>query len=125
MTRIASRPHRYCCDCAARPRTAPSNASAADVSPKGDPPKGTITGVVHRLFDEGLVSARWAGAALELVRSPRLEPEMVEAPERGTVIRIETGNALILPADRSQWPSTEQIRFHQRNVFKGPESLVS
>lgn len=85
----------------------------------------SLTPTVHRLFDEGLVSARWAGAALELVRSPRLEPEMVEAPERGTVIRIETGNALILPADRSQWPSAEQIRFHQRNVFKGPESLVS
>lgn len=85
----------------------------------------SLTPTVHRLFDEGLVSARWAGTALELVRSPRLEPEMVEAPERGTVIRLETGANLVLPSDPSQWPSAEQIRFHQRNVFKGPESLVS
>lgn len=85
----------------------------------------SLTPTVHRLFDEGLVSARWSGTALELVRSPRLEREMVEAPERGTVIRLETGANLVLPADRSQWPSAEQIRFHQRNVFKGPESLVS
>lgn len=85
----------------------------------------SLTPTVHRLFDEGLVSARWAGSVLELVRSPRLEREMVEAPERGTVIRLDTGASLVLPPDPSQWPSAEQIRFHQRNVFQGPESLVS
>jgi putative restriction endonuclease len=104
---------------------------AAHIRPVGD--KGSdavsngisLTPTVHRLFDEGLVSARWSGGNLELVRSPRLEPAMIESPERGTTIRLETGTPLILPADSSAWPSLEQIRYHQRQVFKGPESLVS
>ena len=85
----------------------------------------SLTPTVHRLFDEGLVSARWAGSGLELVRSPRLEPEQVSNVERGTKIRLDSGMRLMLPYDQSRWPSVEQIRYHQRNVFKGPESLVS
>ena len=50
---------------------------------------------------------------------------MVESPERGTVIRLESGTPLLLPSDPTSWPSVDQIRYHQRNVFKGPESLVS
>jgi len=84
----------------------------------------SLTPTVHRLFDEGLISARWAGTDLTLVRSPMLEPEMVEAPERGTIIQLEVGTPLLLPGDRTKWPNAEQIRFHQRMVFKGPESLV-
>jgi putative restriction endonuclease len=104
---------------------------AAHIRPVGD--KGSdavsngmsLTPTVHRLFDEGLVSARWSGETLELVRSPRLDPAMIESPERGTTIRLETGMPLLLPSHRSAWPSLEQIRYHQRQVFKGPESLVS
>jgi hypothetical protein len=54
-----------------------------------------------------------------------LEPQMIESPERGTMIRLDSGTPLILPAAQSSWPSPEQIRYHQRQVFKGPESLVS
>ena len=50
---------------------------------------------------------------------------MIESPERGTAIRLETGTPLMLPGDRSSWPSFEQIRYHNAQVFKGPESLVS
>ncbi len=104
---------------------------AAHIRPVGD--KGSdavsngisLTPTVHRLFDEGLVSATWSHGTLELVRSPKLEPSMIKSPERGTVIRLETGTPLILPADKSAWPSHEQIRYHQRMVFKGPASLVS
>lgn len=104
---------------------------AAHIRPVGDRgPDTTANGIsltptVHRLFDEGLISAKWAGQTLELVRSPRLEPQMIESPERGTAIRLVAGTALILPADPASWPSLEQIRYHQRQVFKGPESLVS
>ena len=104
---------------------------AAHIRPVGDNGSDAVsngislTPTVHRLFDEGLVSARWSGKNLELVRSPRLEPAMIESPERGTTIRLETGTPLILPANPSTWPSLEQIRYHQRLVFKGPESLVS
>ena len=47
------------------------------------------------------------------------------SPEQGTAIRLETGMRLILPTDRSNWPSQDQVRYHQRQIFKGPESLVS
>lgn len=104
---------------------------AAHIRPVGD--KGSdavsngisLTPTVHRLFDEGLISANWSNGSLELIRSPKLEPSMIESPERGTTIHLETGMALILPMDRSAWPSLEQIRYHQRTVFKGPQSLVS
>ena len=104
---------------------------AAHIRPVGD--RGpdlvsngiSLTPTVHRLFDEGLVSLRWEGRDLRLVRSPRLEPEMIEAPERGTAIRLETGTTLLLPTGRAAWPSADQVRYHQRLVFKGPESLVS
>lgn len=104
---------------------------AAHIRPVGDRGSDAVsngislTPTVHRLFDEGLISARWSGGDLELVRSPRLESSMIESPERGTAIRLETGTPLILPADRSSWPSFEQIRYHHSQVFKGPESLVS
>lgn len=104
---------------------------AAHIRPVGD--KGSdvvsngisLTPTVHRLFDEGLVSARWSDGTLELVRSPRLEPSMIESPGRGTTIRLEAGMPLILPSNTSAWPSVEQIRYHQSMVFKGPESLLS
>ncbi len=84
-----------------------------------------LTPTVHRLFDQGLISARWSGDALELARSPHLDPSMVESSDRGTIIRIQDGAPLILPSDRKDWPSADQIRYHQREVFKGPESLVT
>jgi hypothetical protein len=79
---------------------------------------------VHRLFDEGLISARWSADRLELVRSPRLEPVMIESVERGTSIRIHDGMPLLLPSDRTSWPSRDQIRYHQSTIFKGPESSL-
>jgi putative restriction endonuclease len=85
----------------------------------------SLTPTVHRPFDEGLITAKWTERALTLVRSPRLEPVMIESPERGTQIQLENGMELLLPRERSIWPSSEQIRYHQRQVFKGSESLVS
>jgi len=104
---------------------------AAHIRPVGDQGPDSVTNglsmtpTVHRLFDEGLVTLRWQQAELQLLRSPGLEPEMIESPEQGTTIRLETGMRLILPSDRSSWPSPEQVRYHQRQVFKGPETLVS
>lgn len=104
---------------------------AAHIRPVGDLGPDSVTNglsltpTVHRLFDEGLVTVRWQTAELQLLRSPGLEPEMIESPEQGTAIRLETGMRLMLPVDRSNWPSAEQVRYHQRQIFKGPESLVS
>lgn len=104
---------------------------AAHIRPVGDLGPDSVTNglsmtpTVHRLFDEGLVTVRWQAAELQLLRSPALEPEMIESPEQGTVIRLDTGMPLLLPTDHSNWPNPEQVRYHQRQIFKGPESLVS
>ena len=104
---------------------------AAHIRPVGDQGPDSVTNglsmtpTVHRLFDEGLVTVRWQEAELQLLRSPVLELEMIESPEQGTKIRLETGMRLMLPGDRSSWPSPEQVRYHQRQIFKGPETLVS
>ena len=84
----------------------------------------SLTPTVHRLFDEGLVSMRWADRSLELVVSPRLDSRMISSPERGTQIRLEPGTSLIRPADPGAWPRRDLVRYHQRQVFKGPESLT-
>ena len=102
---------------------------AAHIRPVGDRGPDAVTNglsltpTVHRLFDEGLVSARWDGEALILLRSPLLEPVMIESRDRGTVIRVDDGMPLSLPADHDLWPSQGQIRYHQSQVFKGPESM--
>jgi len=104
---------------------------AAHIRPVGDQGPDSVTNgismtpTVHRLFDEGLVTLRWQGTDLELLRSPALERRMIESPEQGTKIRIDSGMRLMLPAERTNWPSPDQVRYHQRQVFKGAESLVS
>jgi putative restriction endonuclease len=104
---------------------------AAHIRPVGDQGPDNVsnglsmTPTVHRLFDEGLVTVRWQASELQLLRSPMLESEMIESPEQGTTIRLDTGSPLILPIDGSKWPSADQVRYHQRQIFKGPESLVS
>jgi putative restriction endonuclease len=104
---------------------------AAHIRPVGDRGPDVVTNgisltpTVHRLFDEGLVTGRWIGPELRLVRSPRLELVMIESAERGTKIRIEDEMQVLLPKDPASWPSTEQIRYHQLHVFKGPESLLT
>lgn len=104
---------------------------AAHIRPVGDRGSDSVTNgialtpTVHRLFDEGFVSVKWNVDRLELIRSPHLEPRMIASPERGTVIVLETGAPLILPSSSTLWPSVEQVRYHQRQVFRGPESLVS
>jgi hypothetical protein len=50
---------------------------------------------------------------------------MVESAEHGTKIQLVTGMRLILPADRASWPNVDQVRYHQRQVFKGPESFIT
>jgi len=104
---------------------------AAHIRPVGDQGPDSVTNglsmtpTVHRLFDEGLVTVQWQQSQLQLLRSPALESEMIESPEQGTTIRLETGMPLSLPSDRASWPNADQVRYHQRQIFKGPESLVS
>ena len=104
---------------------------AAHIRPVGDRGPDVVgngvalTPTVHRLFDEGLITVRWSASSLELLTSPLLDPSMISAPERGTVISLQSGTRLILPSDRAAWPKRDLVRYHQTHVFKGPESAIT
>lgn len=112
-------------------RKAAKLLDAAHIRPVGDAGPDIVgnglalTPTVHRLFDDGLVTVRWASNSLELVTSPHLDPRMISAPERGTVIRLETGSRLLLPTDRAAWPKRDLVRYHQSQVFRGPETALA
>lgn len=84
-----------------------------------------LTPTLHRLFDEGLFSLRWLGDRLEVVTSPHLEPTMIESPDGKFRLPLSTGLPLVLPGEPSFRPSRDQVRYHQRLIFKGPESLTA
>ena len=103
---------------------------AAHIRPVGDHGSDSVgngiamTPTVHRLFDAGLITVRWTDDQLRLATSPLLSPDMIQSVDRGTNLRLDPGMPLILPGNRSLWPSPEQVRYHQHEVFQGPESLV-
>jgi putative restriction endonuclease len=79
-----------------------------------------LTPTVHRLFDAGLFTVRAErNGGLELHVSPQLQERMIESPDRTSHIELRDGARLILPTEPRAWPSLEQVRFHQRHVFRG------
>lgn len=104
---------------------------AAHIRPVGDSGPDVVgnglalTPTVHRLFDDGLITIRWSSDSLELVTSPLLDPRMIAAPERGTVISLNSGTKLLLPSDRGAWPKRDVVKYHQAQVFKGTESTLA
>ena len=78
----------------------------------------SLTPTLHRLFDAGLFTVAYDAGQPRLLVSPQLEPSMVEAPDRGFVLSLRTGLTLLLPEARSSWPHPEQLRYHQREVFR-------
>ena len=56
--------------------------------------------------------------------TPVLEPTMISAPDDSFRLPLRDGLEVRAPNSTSALPSLEQLRFHQRQVFKGPESAV-
>jgi len=92
----------------------PVALSGPDVVSNGLP----LTPTLHRLFDAGYFTVRYDDGRPKVKTSPRLEPEMLQAPERGFVLGLRDGLSLLVPADPSSWPHPEQLRFHSREVYR-------
>lgn len=83
-----------------------------------------LTPTLHRLFDEGLFTVRWEDGRLGLLTSPLLEPTMITSPDGSFRMPLTDGLPVMLPSDRNLWPNVAQVRYHQHEVFKGPDSLL-
>lgn len=92
----------------------PVARSGSDAVSNGLP----LTPTLHRLFDAGLFTIRYRDGRPEVKTSPRLEPGMFQAPERGFVLALRDGLPLLAPSDQRLWPHPEQLRFHAREVFR-------
>lgn len=93
----------------------PVARSGSDAVSNGLP----LTPTLHRLFDAGLFTVHYDEGRPKLRTSPRLEPGMIQAPERGFVLAVRDGLPLIVPPDQRLWPNAEQLGYHAREIFKG------
>lgn len=78
----------------------------------------SLTPTLHRLFDAGLFTVGYEMGVPRVLVSPRLEPSMVEARERGFVLSLRNGLPLMIPDRQTYWPDSRQLRYHQREVFR-------
>jgi len=78
----------------------------------------SLTPTLHRLFDAGLFTVAYDVGVPSLLVSPRLEPSMVETIDRGFILALRDGLPLMPPKRQEFWPHPEQLRYHQREVFR-------
>jgi putative restriction endonuclease len=83
-----------------------------------------LTPTLHRLFDEGLFTIVNQGGHLSVVTSPHLEPTMISSPDGSFALPLKTGLQLRSPASPDAGPGPSHLRFHQREIFRGTESLL-
>lgn len=76
-----------------------------------------MTPTVHRLFDLGLFTLEPGGDDLRVLTSPRLEPGMVEVPERGVSLGLKSGTPLVLPPNQAFRPRKSDLEYHRSRVF--------
>lgn len=84
-----------------------------------------LTPTLHRLFDEGLFTITGSTGSLALVTSPLLETTMISSPDGTFTLPITSGLAVRSAIQDDLRPHPDQLRYHQKHVFKGPESRLS
>jgi putative restriction endonuclease len=93
----------------------PVREDGPDVVANGLP----LTPTLHRLFDAGMFTVMYE-AGRPIVRvSPHLQTSMISGRDRRFELPLQDGLALITPADAKLWPSTDQVLYHQRRIFRG------
>lgn len=77
-----------------------------------------LTPTLHRMFDAGLFTLRYSAGHLEVVTSPVLAEGMITSPDGRFQLLLDTGVRARLPTQPRSWPSPDQLRFHERNVYR-------
>ena len=77
-----------------------------------------LTPTLHRLFDAGLFTVAYEDSNPVIRTSPRLEPTMISSPTRGFQLPLSDGLRLLVPINRADWPSPDQLAYHQQRVFR-------
>ena len=93
----------------------PVGHSGPDVVANGLP----LTPTLHRLFDLGLFTVEYRAGRPTVRTSAELQLTMISAPDRGFELPLRTGLELLTPTNASQWPSPDQLTYHQRQIFRG------
>jgi putative restriction endonuclease len=83
-----------------------------------------LTPTLHRLFDEGLFTIADSAIGLTVVTSPHLEPTMISSADGAFVLPLTTGLRLREATSTDTRPSPNQLRYHQREIFRGAQSLL-
>jgi putative restriction endonuclease len=92
----------------------PVGQNGPDVVGNGLP----LTPTLHRLFDIGLFTVIYHDGQPVVRTSPDLQPTMISVPDRGFELPLRDGLRLLTPASVSQWPSRDQLLFHERQIFR-------
>lgn len=75
-----------------------------------------LSALVHRLYDEGLVTFGYDGGWVRLETSPELERLTLRG--QGGELCLKTGIALMLPTDSRAWPDPDALAWHRGGVFR-------
>lgn len=75
-----------------------------------------LTPTLHRLFDRGLFTLIYRGAALEVRTSPRLSDDMVQGRE-GFSLKLTHGLSASIPTREAIRPAHEALDYHHSQIF--------
>lgn len=92
----------------------PVGANGPDDISNGIP----LTPTLHRLFDAGLFTLDFEDDRPRILTSPSLEPAMLVGRDGDFRLPLQDGLPLLVPPNRASWPSRDQVRYHQREVFQ-------
>lgn len=92
----------------------PVGHSGPDVVRNGLP----LTPTLHRLFDVGLFTVEYENGRPVILTSPRLDQTMISSPDRGFEMSLRDGLHLLTPDNKDEWPSPDQVAYHQHQVFR-------
>jgi hypothetical protein len=76
-----------------------------------------LTPTLHRLFDAGLFTLCISRGQVRVKRHPKLAESVLSNPERGTIINLKEGMALLTPRFEEMQPMRQFVEFHSKNIY--------